>query len=458
MRRGSISVAALLVIAGLKGVTVAQAVERPNILVILADDLGYADVGFQGCKDIPTPNLDKLAARSVRCSQGYVTHPFCSPTRAGLLTGRYQQRFGHENNPVYDPADTKAGLPVDQTTIADVLRTAGYKTGCVGKWHLGAHPQFHPNRRGFDEYFGHIGGGHVYLPDAKGGAEYKVPLDRNGTSEPLVGYLTEVLGNEAAAYIDRHNGDTWFLYLAFNAPHSPLQITAAQVERVKHIEDETRRGYAGLVIGLDDAIGRVLAQLDDTKQTDNTLVFFMSDNGGPCLQTHADNTPLRGQKGMVFEGGVRVPYLVSWPAKLPRGTVHTSSVNSLDVFATAAAIAGAKDVPDNLDGVNLLPQLLGKPAADERDYQFWRTGGGVSWAVRGGRYKLVHTGDGPEQLFDLMTDVAEANDIADKRAPIVERLLAAYQEWNAKNIKPVFQGPQRPSVPKKAKAVEVESQ
>jgi arylsulfatase A-like enzyme len=176
------------------GTAALQAADRPNVLILVADDLGYADLGFQGCKDIPTPHLDKLASQSVRCTNGYVSHPFCSPTRAGILTGRYQQRFGHENNPAWLPEDTVAGLPVNQVTLPDLMKQAGYVTGAVGKWHLGAHPQFHPNRRGFDYYFGMLGGGHMYFPDAKGGAEYTIPLNRNGTDLPHTRYLTDEIG------------------------------------------------------------------------------------------------------------------------------------------------------------------------------------------------------------------------------------------------------------------------
>ncbi|MBI3880419.1 MAG: sulfatase-like hydrolase/transferase, partial [Verrucomicrobia bacterium] len=165
----------------------ANAAPRPNILLILADDLGYADVGFNGCKDIATPNIDALAKQSLRCVNGYVSHPFCSPTRAGLMTGRYQQRFGHENNPKWDPEDTISGLPLSQKFLPEVLKTAGYATAAIGKWHLGAHPQFHPNRRGFDDYFGFIGGGHIYIGGGKGGAEYNIPMNRNGQDEPLTG-------------------------------------------------------------------------------------------------------------------------------------------------------------------------------------------------------------------------------------------------------------------------------
>jgi arylsulfatase A-like enzyme len=370
---------------------------RPNILVILADDLGYADVGFNGCRDIPTPNLDRLARQSVRCTSGYVTHPFCSPTRAGLLTGRYQQRFGHENNPAWLPDSTVAGLPLSQTTLPQVLKAAGYVTGCVGKWHLGAHPQFHPNRRGFAEYFGLLGGGHRYLPDAPGGVEYSIPMDRNGQPEPLQDYLTDVLGREAAAFVIRHKTTPWFLYVAFNAPHTPLQVTDKQLNRVAHIEDETRRTCAGLVVGLDDAVGQVLDALRDSGHADRTLVWFFSDNGGPISVTHSSNTPLRGAKGQVYEGGIRVPFLVSWPGHLPAGKDFAAPVSSLDVFATAVALAQAK-VPEqhSLGGVNLLPYLSGEKSGAPHERLFWRTGGGAKFAIREGDWKLV--GEDPVRL------------------------------------------------------------
>jgi arylsulfatase A-like enzyme len=415
---------------------------RPNILILLADDLGYADAGFNGGKDIPTPNLDALAKQSVRCTSGYVSHPFCSPTRAGLLTGRYQQRFGHENNPAWLPESTVAGLPLAETTLPQALKTAGYVTGCVGKWHLGAHPQFHPNRRGFDEYFGMLGGGHIYLPGTKGGVEYNIPLNRNGKDEPLTEYLTDVLGREAAACVKRHQGAPWFLYLAFNAPHTPLQNPDRILERVKHIEDDPRRGYAGLVVGLDDAVGEVMKALRDSGQADNTLIFFFSDNGGPISVTHSRNTPLRGAKGQVFEGGVRVPFLVSWPAKLPRGKDYPHPVCSLDVFATAVALTGAKVPPAHkLEGVNVIPFLSGEAKGAPHERLFWRAGGGARFAVREGNWKLVSEDGAKAQLFDLAKDIGESNDLAEREPAVLARLLAAHAAWNRDNIAPIFESP-----------------
>jgi len=277
---------------------------KPNVIIILADDLGYADVGFQGCKDIPTPHLDALAKAGVVCTNGYVSHPFCSPTRAGLLTGRYQQRFGHENNPAWLPEDQTVGLPVDQVTVANVLKKAGYKTGAVGKWHLGAHPAFHPNRRGFDEYFGLLGGGHQYFDHnqfksnpMKAKQEYFIPLVRNEQPVEESAYLTDALGREAAAFVDAHRNEPFFLYLAFNAPHTPLQAPAQYLDRVKEIKDEKLRTYAAMICGMDNAIGLVTSKLKQHKLDQNTLVFFLSDNGGPVAVTNCRNTPLRGAKG-----------------------------------------------------------------------------------------------------------------------------------------------------------------
>jgi arylsulfatase A-like enzyme len=430
---------------------VVSAAPRPNVLVILADDLGYHDVGFQGCTDIPTPHLDRLAARSVRCTSGYVSHPFCSPTRAGLLTGRYQQRFGHENNPAWLPDSTVAGLPLSQTTVAQVLASAGYATGCIGKWHLGAHPQFHPNRRGFAHYFGLLGGGHIYLPGERGGIEYTIPLDRNGRPEPLDDYLTDILGREAAAFIRTpRQSQPWFLYLAFNAPHTPLQSPERILNRVPGIPDELRQKYAGLVIGLDDAVGVVLQALRESAQEDNTLVFFLSDNGGPVSVSHSDNAPLRGAKGQVYEGGIRVPFLVSWPARLTGGRSYDQPVSSLDIFPTATAAAEA-DVPAGvtLDGVNLLPCLAGeKPEVPQRQL-FWRTGGGDLLAIREGNWKWLQAKGASAELYDLSRDVGETRNLAEDHPNVVAELERAVANWNRELIAPLFESPR--AAGKKAK-------
>ncbi|QDU23614.1 sulfatase-like hydrolase/transferase [Urbifossiella limnaea] len=440
--------APLALVVTLAGFAEAQPSRKPNIVVVVADDLGYADVGFQGCRDIPTPHLDALARGGVVCTSGYVTHPFCSPTRAGLLTGRYQQRFGHENNPAWLPDNATVGLPLDQTTLADALRRAGYKTGAVGKWHLGAHPSYHPNRRGFESYFGLLGGGHQYFDHnqfrtnpARARQEYFIPLVRNSEPVEESDYLTDAIGREAAAFVDRHRGDPFFLYLAFNAPHTPLQAPPAYLDRVRGIADEKLRTYAAMVCGLDDAVGRVVARLKAHGIADDTLVVFFSDNGGPVGVTNCRNTPLRGAKGQVYEGGVRVPFFVSWPAALKPGRFE-HPVSSLDVFPTAVAAAGGQPAA-GLDGVNLLPHLRRDTTAGLADRTlFWRTGGGQNFAVRRGVYKLVRVGKAPAELYHLGDDIAESRDLAATRSDTVAALQRELDAWNATLVAPRWQNPQ----------------
>ncbi len=431
---------------------------RPNVLLIVADDLGYHDVGFQGGRDIPTPHLDRLAASGVRCTNGYVTYSVCSPSRAGFLTGRYQQRFGHEFNPKWDPASTTHGLPLSETTIADALRGAGYATGIVGKWHQGAHPQFHPNRRGFDDFFGFLGGGHRYFPGAhvdvevgagkKGApvdAEHASPMMRNGVEEPERGELTTRLGEEAAAFVARRARETrpWFLYLAFNAPHTPLQARDDMLKRFAHIADERRRTYAAMVATVDEAVGRVLTAVDSAGQRQRTLVFFFSDNGGPMTKRNANaavNTPLRGQKGDVFEGGIRIPFVVSWPGQLPAGKSFDHPVISLDVLPTAIAAAGAKRDPKlpALDGVDLVPFLAGKNPAVPHPRLFWRMDGGEAFAVREGKWKWLRTYDNPPELYDLAGDIGESRNVATQHPDVATRLAAAAAAWNRELATPVW--------------------
>lgn len=420
----------------------AGAGDRPNVLLIVSDDHGYADVGFHGCKDIPTPHLDRLAAEGVRCTRGYVTHPYCSPTRAGLLTGRYQQRFGHENNPFYDPADEREGLPLGEKLLPEYLRGSGYVTGWVGKWHLGAAPAFKPENRGFMETFGFVGGGHRFLgwkPDAA--VEYQVPLERNGKAEAVEGHLTTVFGNEAAAFIRRHRAEPWFLYLAFNAPHTPHEPTAERLARFSGIQDPKRRKYAAQVSLMDDAIGEALGALRETDQQRRTLVFFFSDNGGPIGETGngSENTPLRGGKGSMFEGGVRVPFVVSWPGRLREGVTYDPMVSSLDVFATALACAGVPLPADRkLDGVDLLPYLGGTKSGEPHERLFWRSG--PQLAVIDGDSKLIRQGKQPVRRYDLAKDVAESRDLAAANEDEVARLGSLLDAWNGELVPPAFPG------------------
>ena len=428
------------------------AAEKPNVIVILADDLGYADVGFNGCKDISTPNIDSLAAHGVRCTNGYVSHPFCSPTRAGLITGRYQQRFGHENNPAWLPEDSKVGLPLTQVTLPQMLKDAGYVTGAIGKWHLGAAPCSHPNRRGFAEYFGFLGGGHMYLPNTKGGVEYTIPLSRNSESLELQDYMTDVLSREAAAFIGRHKAKPFYLYVAYNAVHTPLQAPEKYLNRFPGISDERRRTYAAMTSAMDDGVGLVLNALREHELERNTLVFFFSDNGGPPpTVAPTNNEPLRGHKGAVFEGGIRVPFVVQWRGRLPEHTVYDEPVISLDVFPTAAALAGAK-LPGGLklDGVNIVPHLAGEAKQPAHPVLHWRTGGGATWAIREGRYKLLQAAkDAAPQLYDLQSDIGESKDIAPEKPELVAKLKQGHEAWNAELVSPIFESPK--AAPRKLK-------
>lgn len=314
----------MLSLAMVSGLQRSVAADRPNIVIIVGDDMGYADVGFHGCKEIPTPSLDSLAAGGVRCSNGYVSGPYCSPTRAGLLTGRYQTRFGHEFNP---SGSADRGLPLSETTIADRLKAAGYKTGLVGKWHLGGSAEMHPNARGFDEFFGFIAGAHPYLPGQ--GA----PIYRDHEEVKETEYLTDALGREAVAFIDRHQDEPFFLYLAFNAVHTPMEAQKERLAKFGDIADPKRRKYAAMMSAMDDAIGEVLAKLDADGLSDDTLVFFISDNGGPTMATTATNgsinAPLRGRSGRRSKEACACRSSSNGPANSPRAKFTSSqSFNS----------------------------------------------------------------------------------------------------------------------------------
>ncbi len=410
-------------------------VARPNILLIVADDLGSTDLSIQG-SDLATPHIDSIAQSGVRFTNGYVSCPVCSPTRAGLMTGRYQQRFGHEFNPGPEgQADDTFGLPLTETTLADRLRSLGYSTGLVGKWHLGYKPELHPLKRGFDEFFGFLGGAHPYVNSR---------LVLRGT-EPAgeVGYLTDAFTREAVSFIDRRHRQPFFLYLCYNAVHNPMQPSPSHLARFAGIADERRRNFAGLLSPLDDGVGKVLAKLRERKIEDNTMIFFISDNGGPTRQTTARNDPRRGQKGQVFEGGIRVPFFMQWKAKLPRGRVNDHPVIALDVHPTAVAAAGGT-IPASarLDGVNLLPHATGSRTAPPHESLFWRFG--PQAAVRKGDWKLVWEND-PPRLYNLAADAAESTDLASSQPAKMRELRETYEAWNKTLAEPRWRVRQNPA-------------
>jgi len=413
---------------------------KPNVLVILVDDLGYADIAFQGCKDIPTPNIDRLAKSGVICTNGYVTHPFCSPTRAGLLTGRYQQRFGHEFNPVYDPLDKNEGLPLNERLMPQFMKEAGYVTGWVGRWHRGSSPSHIPSERGFDETFGFIGGGHRYLEWTPNERQYTLPIMKNDKPVDVKNHLTTELGDAAASFVHTQANKPWLLYLAFNAPHTPHEPTAEKLEKFAKIQNLQRRKLAAQISILDDAIGVVMDRLFSSKQSESTLVFFLSDNGGPT-QSGAINTPLRGAKGTVYEGGIRVPFVISWPGMLSAGTRFESPVISMDIFATALAVAGTAIPADKVyDGVNLIPYLKGEKKDSPHQQLFWRHGAGQNHAMREGNWKMVRAKNKPAELYDLGNDIAESKDLANEKPEVAKRMNAVLDAWDRELKAPVFLG------------------
>lgn len=425
---------------------------RPNVIVILTDDQGYNDVGFNGGKEIPTPNLDSIARNGVRFTNGYVTYAVCSPSRAGLITGRYQQRFGHERNPRWAPGNPAVGMSLDERTLADVLGAAGYHCGLIGKWHLGAHPNFHPLRRGFHEFFGMIGGGKRYFPAdltiddpraAKNeGESYRTKLTRGDQVIGTTKYLTDAFSDEAVAFVERHRERPFFLYLAYNAPHSPLQAPDEYLARFPDIQNPKRRTYAAMVSAVDDGVGRLLARLRELGLEQNTLVFFLSDNGGPTNDNASNNHPLRAGKSSPYEGGWRVPFAMQWPDRIPRGQDYNHPVSALDIFATAAHAAGAKTDPARpLDGVNLLPYVNGQITTPPHEAIYLRMYDRGAYAVRSGDWKLVIPAkDQPPQLYNLRADIRETRDLAQKEPEQLRRLEALRTAWNAQLIPPAFPG------------------
>lgn len=401
---------------------------RPNILIIVADDLGNADLGIQGGKDIPTPAIDSLAKSGVRLTSGYVSGPYCSPTRAGLLTGRYQNRFGHEFNPGPPAtANAEVGLPLSETTLADRFKKAGYRTGMVGKWHLGHGEKFHPQSRGFEEYFGFLGGAHSYLPG--GGNDGPNAIQRNRTPVDEKEYLTDAFGREAVAYIDRHKSEPFFLYLTFNAVHGPLEATEEYAKPFDNITNPKRRTYAGMLAAMDKAIGKVVKKLQDEKIDENTLIFFISDNGGPPVNA-SNNGVLRGYKAQTWEGGVRVPFFVTWGKQLPQGKTYDQPAIQLDIAPTALAAAGIEAGSDaNFDGVNLLPYLSGKNDKAPHDKLYWRFG--PQRAIRAGDWKLVKAAGVEDwQLINLAKDIGESTDLSAQNPEKRKELELAWNEWN----------------------------
>ena len=416
---------------------------QPNIVLIFSDDAGYADFGFHGSKVIRTPNLDGLARTGVRFTQGYVAHPTCGPSRAGLMTGRYPHRFGYEENnvPGYMSPNSALlgddmGLPLNERTMADHLRSLGYTTGVIGKWHLGNADRFHPLRRGFDEFIGFRGGARDYFAYPDGTAdrpENRLEYNFGDYREPGQ-YLTDELGVAAADFIERHAGKPFFLFLSFSAPHTPMQATSEDLAEFPELTGK-RQTLAAMMLSMDRASGMVLDKLDALGLTENTLVVFTNDNGGPSDANASSNYPFSGTKSTQLEGGVRVPFLIRWPARLGTHSTYDLPVSTLDLLPTFVAAAGGR--PEELgeiDGVNLLPYLQGESEKRPHETMYWKRD--VRATVREGDWKLMRFPDRPAELYNLTEDEAEQDNLAASYPELTRELYKKIFEWEVGTERP----------------------
>ncbi|TWU51622.1 sulfatase-like hydrolase/transferase [Rubripirellula reticaptiva] len=445
--------------------------DKPNIVLIFCDDLGYADVGFNadlfGVKtDVVTPNIDALARGGTICKQAYVTHPFCGPSRMGLLSGRMQHCFGGQKN-LPDVAKhledyNSKGIPESETMISTVLQDAGYATSCVGKWHLGSSKPFHPNTRGFDQFFGFVGGGHQYFPSVTDNVEPKINdyqyfLERNGKDylSPEGAYLTDMFSDEAVRIVST-NADAkkpFFLYLAYNAPHSPLQAKTEDLKflypehqpknpgnGVDYRDYETRQNYVAMMYAVDRGVGQIVSALEDPNGDsdktdsimDNTLIVFLSDNGGKIAQG-ASNAPLQDDKGSTHEGGIRVPMFMHWPAKVPAASVFDYPVLALDLYPTLAQLAGATVPSDKiLDGKDIWQNFLAGKDSHENETMYWlrHHGGGNEVSLRRGNLKAYRKNFAVWKVFDMSTDIGELDNVASSHKAVLSSMIDDGLEWS----------------------------
>lgn len=394
--------------------------EQPNIVLLFADDAGFADFGFQGSTIMKTPNLDKLAKQSVRFTQGYVTHPTCGPSRAGLITGKSQYRFGYEENnvPTFMSAVSavdgpEMGLPIEEKTMGDYLRKQGYATGFYGKWHLGGADRFHPTNRGFDEFYGFRGGARSYFEYPETPKEPLNKMERGfGNFEEHKGYLTDVLAEEASQFIKRQAKDKkpFFAFVSFNAVHTPMDATEEDLNQFPDLEGN-RQIVAAMTLALDRAVGKILDQLEALGIEENTLVVFTNDNGGPSDKNGSSNYPLSGIKSTHLEGGIRVPFLMKYPGQIKPETTYNFPVSTFDLLPTFFAAAGGevKNLSD-IDGVDLLPYVNGKLKGRPHETLLWKRD--VRAAIRKGDWKLIRFPDRPAELFYLPDDQSELNNLS----------------------------------------------
>lgn len=406
------------------------AAQPPNLVIFYADDLGWGELGCQGSKDIPTPHIDAIARAGVRFTSGYVAATYCSPSRAGLITGRYPTRFGHEFNSVANAT----GLRLDQKTIADRLKTVGYTSAAVGKWHLGAGLEYRPTRRGFDEFYGTLNNTPFFHPTNF--VDSRLSDAVRPVADPAF-YTTDAYADRSVDWLEKNKSKRWFLYLPFNAQHAPLQAPKKYLDRFSKITDEKRRTFAAMMAAMDDAVGRVMAKIREMGQEENTLVFYIGDNGGPTQSTTSNNGPLRGFKMTTYEGGPRVPFIAQWKGRWPAGKTYDFPVMNLDVLPTIVTAAGGKIEADwKLDGVDLTPYVTGVNPRRPHQTLYWRYG--PQWGIRDGDMKLVVSrGGGPApELYNLAVDIGESNNLAGSDPKKVQELQARWNKWSAEQEDP----------------------
>ncbi|MEC3905722.1 sulfatase-like hydrolase/transferase [Tamlana sp. 2201CG12-4] len=407
---------------------------KPNVIVILADDLGFADVGYNGCKDIPTPNIDALSLEGVTFSNGYVTGSVCGPTRAGLLTGRYQQRFGSEFNPGPRKLtkDGKVGVPLSETFISTRLKRIGYKTACFGKWHLGGESgdkDLYPLNRGFDEFFGFLEGAALYIDPENSEKKYMRGNDEVTMEEE---YYTDAITRESVSFIDRNKDNPFFLYVPYNAVHAPLQAPEKYLKEFDHIKHPKRKLLAAMNFAMDKSIGDIMSNLKKHGLEENTMVFFLSDNGGKPKGNFSYNVPLRGEKGQFYEGGIHVPFVVKWKNHFPENMIYNEPVSSLDIMPTIMNAVGVQVDPSwHLDGIDMSTFIDNKTLLRPQRELFWKSNN--KYAVRNNKWKIVKMGTKLE-LFNLLQDPYETTDLSKTHPEQVKALMEVYKKWDSKNI------------------------
>ncbi len=425
-----LALVALLLILVFPSCSSARNEKQPNVIVLLVDDAGFADFGFAGCKDLNTPNIDALANSGVIFSDFHVSSTVCGPSRAGLMTGRYQQRFGFECNPGGD----FTGVDLSESTIAEAMKQAGYTTAAFGKWHLGEHEGYKPNERGFDYYWGFLSGGRSYFPNKSNDKEGELhSIRENDTFTTFEGYLTDRLGEKAADFIGRNKENPFFIYWAPNAVHTPMEATE---EDLALFEGQPRQTLAAMTWALDRAVGTITTKLEEEGILDNTLIFFLSDNGGAHNNT-SSNLPLKGFKGNEFEGGHRVASFAFWPNKIKGGVSFNGLSSSLDIFATSVAVSG-KSVSTNkpLDGVNLIPYLSGEKQGNPHQNLLWRKDQAA--AARFGNYKMLRVENLGYRLYNLKNNLGETNDLCADEPTVLEEMKSQMKDWESELMEPLW--------------------